>query len=67
MTTSPTFAGIDLGASTLGYRFDPLDTALDEIAATGLLAEFGHNNNQHLPEVSSLGWKYANLRVDIQY
>ena len=38
-----------------------------EIAATGLLAEFGHNNNQHLPEVSSLGWKYANLRVDIQY
>jgi hypothetical protein len=38
-----------------------------EISATGLLAEFGHFNNQHLPEVASLGWKFSDLRVDVQY
>lgn len=36
-----------------------------EIAPTGLVADFGHNNNQHLPEVSSIGWKYANFTVEL--
>lgn len=36
-----------------------------EIQAGGVIAEFGHNNNQHLPEVSSLGWKYANFKVEL--
>jgi hypothetical protein len=35
------------------------------VPGTGLVAEFGNYNNQALPEVSSLGWKYANLRVEI--
>ena len=32
---------------------------------TGLVAEFGNYNDQPLPEVSSLGWKYANFHVEI--
>ena len=35
------------------------------VPGTGLVAEFGNYNNQALPEVSSLGWKYANLHVEI--
>jgi hypothetical protein len=31
----------------------------------GLVAEFGNNDNQPLPEVSSLGWKYSNFHVEI--
>lgn len=33
------------------------------VLASGLVAEFGNFNNQHLPEVSSIGWKYSNFRV----
>lgn len=36
-----------------------------EIASNGLVADFGHFNNQHLPEVSSIGWKFANFKVEI--
>jgi hypothetical protein len=35
------------------------------VPGTGLVAEFGNNNNQFLPEVSSLGWKYGNFHVEI--
>jgi hypothetical protein len=35
------------------------------VPGTGLVAEFGNYNNQFLPEVSSLGWKYANFHVEI--
>lgn len=35
------------------------------VPVTGLVAEFGNNNNQFLPEVSSLGWKFANFHVEI--
>ncbi|HEY0511166.1 MAG TPA: hypothetical protein VGH73_04640 [Thermoanaerobaculia bacterium] len=35
------------------------------IPGTGLVAEFGNYNNQGLPEVASLGWKFANLHVEI--
>ncbi|MFL6236268.1 MAG: hypothetical protein ACJ76N_24260 [Thermoanaerobaculia bacterium] len=31
----------------------------------GLVAEFGNYDNQPLPEVSSLGWKYSNFHVEI--
>ena len=33
------------------------------VLASGLVAEFGNYNNQHLPEVSSIGWKFSNFRV----
>lgn len=33
------------------------------VLASGLVAEFGNFNNQELPEVSSLGWKFSNFRV----
>lgn len=36
-----------------------------EIPVSGLLAEFGHLNNQHLPEVASLGWKFSNYRCEM--
>ncbi|HEV2846611.1 MAG TPA: hypothetical protein VG477_17285, partial [Thermoanaerobaculia bacterium] len=36
-----------------------------EVSPNGLLAEFGHNNNQHLPEVSSIGWKFLNFRLEL--
>jgi hypothetical protein len=35
------------------------------VPVTGLVAEFGNYNNQFLPEVSSLGWKFANFHVEI--
>jgi hypothetical protein len=35
------------------------------VPGTGLVAEFGNYNNQELPEVSSLGWKFANFHVEI--
>ena len=35
------------------------------VPGTGLVAEFGNYNNQALPEVSSLGWKFANFHVEI--
>ncbi|HET9209845.1 MAG TPA: hypothetical protein VFR03_05575 [Thermoanaerobaculia bacterium] len=35
------------------------------VPAAGLVAEFGNYNNQFLPEVSSLGWKYSNFHVEI--
>jgi hypothetical protein len=35
------------------------------VPATGLVAEFGNYNDQFLPEVSSLGWTYANFHVEI--
>lgn len=35
------------------------------VPGTGLVAEFGNYNNQALPEVSSLAWRYANLHVEI--
>jgi hypothetical protein len=37
------------------------------VPATGLVAEFGNYNNQGLPEVSSLGWRYANFHVEITH
>jgi len=37
------------------------------VPGTGLVAEFGNYNNQGLPEVSSLGWKYANFHVEISH
>ncbi|HEX4496461.1 MAG TPA: hypothetical protein VIE43_12390 [Thermoanaerobaculia bacterium] len=37
------------------------------IPATGLVAEFGNYNNQGLPEVSSLGWKFGNFHVEIAH
>jgi hypothetical protein len=33
------------------------------VLASGLVAEFGNFNNQHLPEVSSIGWKYMNFKA----
>ncbi|HEY3569619.1 MAG TPA: hypothetical protein VGP73_16930 [Thermoanaerobaculia bacterium] len=38
---------------------------LISVPGTGLVAEFGNYNNQFLPEVSSLGWKFANFHVEI--
>jgi hypothetical protein len=35
------------------------------VPAGGLVAEFGNYNNQELPEVSSLGWKFLNFRVEM--
>ena len=35
MSVSSVVSSMGFGASTLGYRFDPLETALDEIAACG--------------------------------
>lgn len=35
------------------------------VPGTGLVAEFGNYNNQELPEVSSLGWKFLNLHIEI--
>lgn len=35
------------------------------VPGTGLVLEFGNYNNQALPEVSSLGWAFSNLRVEI--
>jgi len=37
------------------------------VPTTGLVAEFGNYNNQGLPEVSSLGWKFANFHVEITH
>jgi hypothetical protein len=37
------------------------------VPATGLVAEFGNYNNQGLPEVSSLGWSFANFHVEITH
>jgi hypothetical protein len=31
------------------------------------VAEFGNYNNQALPEVSSLGWSFANFHVEITH
>jgi hypothetical protein len=35
------------------------------VPASGLVAEFGNYNNQALPEVSSLGWRFLNFRVEM--
>ncbi len=35
------------------------------IPASGLVAEFGNNNNQFLPEVASLAFAYENFRAEI--
>ena len=35
------------------------------IPGSGLVAEFGNYNNQELPEVSSLGWSFSNLHIEI--
>jgi hypothetical protein len=35
------------------------------VLASGLVAEFGNYNNQHLPEVSSLGWKFMNFKATL--
>ena len=35
------------------------------VPGSGLVAEIGNYNNQALPEVSSLGWKFSNLHVEI--
>ena len=35
------------------------------VPGTGLVAEFGNYNDQELPEVSSLGWRFANFHVEI--
>lgn len=37
------------------------------VPVTGLVAEFGNYDNQALPEVSSLGWKFANFHVEITH
>lgn len=36
-----------------------------EVAATGLVTEFGHYSGQHGPEVPSWGWRYLNLRIEM--
>ncbi len=33
------------------------------VPASGLVAEFGNYDNQHLPEVSSLAWKFLNFKA----
>ncbi|HEV2853588.1 MAG TPA: hypothetical protein VHC97_12360 [Thermoanaerobaculia bacterium] len=35
------------------------------VPASGLIAEFGNYNNQALPEVSSLGWRFLNFRAEM--
>jgi hypothetical protein len=35
------------------------------VPGSGLVAEFGNYNNQALPEVASLGWRFSNLHVEI--
>ena len=35
------------------------------VPGSGLVAEFGNYNNQELPEVSSLGWRFMNFRVEM--
>jgi hypothetical protein len=47
-------------------RFDATaHNRLITVPGTGLVAEFGNYNNQELPEVSSLGWKFLNLHIEI--
>ncbi len=54
------------GALVKGGQFDATArNRLLTVPGTGLVAEFGNNNNQFLPEVSSLGWKFANFHVEI--
>jgi len=48
---------LDFGASVRGNSI--------AVPASGLVAEFGNYNNQELPEVSSLGWKFMNFRVEM--
>lgn len=31
-----------------------------------MFSEFGHHRGQHLPEMDSPGWRYANLRVELR-
>jgi hypothetical protein len=48
---------MDCGASVRGQSM--------LVPASGLVAEFGNYNNQELPEVSSLGWRFMNFRVQM--
>ncbi len=60
------FAIYQNGALVKGGQFDATArNRLLTVPGTGLVAEFGNNNNQFLPEVSSLGWKFANFHVEI--
>jgi hypothetical protein len=38
---------------------------LIDLHPDGLFAHFGHLNNQELPEVSSIGWKFADFKIEI--
>jgi hypothetical protein len=61
-----TFAIYQNGSLVRGGQFDATArNRLLTVPGTGLVAEFGNNNNQFLPEVSSLGWKYGNFHVEI--
>jgi hypothetical protein len=49
-----------------GGQYDAtLRDSLIAVPWAGLVAEFGNYDDQPLPEVSSLGWKYANFHVEI--
>src|SRR5436305_6259032 len=49
-----------------GGQYDAtLRDRLIAVPWAGLVAEFGNYDDQPLPEVSSLGWKYANFHVEI--
>ena len=61
-----TFGIYQNGALLKGGQYDA--TSRDRLLAvpvTGLVAELGNYNDQPLPEVSSLGWKYSNFHVEI--
>jgi hypothetical protein len=54
------------GSLVKGGQYDgSARNRLITVPGTGLVAEFGNYNNQELPEVSSLGWRFANFHVEI--
>jgi hypothetical protein len=61
-----TFGIYQNGALLKGGQYDA--TSRDRLITvpwSGLMAELGNYNDQPLPEVSSLGWKYSNFHVEI--
>ncbi|HEY4562336.1 MAG TPA: hypothetical protein VIJ36_05110 [Thermoanaerobaculia bacterium] len=65
-TQTVTFGIYQNGALVKGGQYQATSRGrLLNVPVTGLVAEFGNYNNQPLPEVSSLGWKLANLHVEI--
>jgi hypothetical protein len=66
VTQKVTFGIYQNGALVKGGQYQATArNRLLNVPVTGLVAEFGNNNNQFLPEVSSLGWKFANFHVEI--